>query len=550
MTARPARPSPWLALGVLCIANFLILLDTTIVNVAAPDMMRTLGAGLDKVLWVLNGYLLAFASSLIVFGRLGDLLGPRSVFVAGLGLFTLASALCGLSQTPDQLIAARVLQGVGAAALLPQALVLISAIFPPERRGGAFGIFAAVAGVASVSGPTLGGLLVTRLGWQSIFYLNVPVALAGMLLALRYVPGLRPGVSHRFDLVGVLLATSGLSALVYGLVEGERHGWGTVAGPVTIPGILAVAGVLLVLFVLWERRQPEPLLPLRLFRNRNYTIATLITLIMSFSLYGLLFVFMIEAQAVLGMSPLAAGVAGLPLTLALTVVAPAAGRLTDRVGGRILLIVGLACCSLGVFAVAVVSATSATAATFLVPFLVVGVGMGLTFAPATTEAMREIPPRQAGAASGVLNTARQVGAALGAAVIGAVLQNRLAESLLREAGERLAQLPEGVRQAYLAGLGAGAAPGGPAAGPPATGPLPGALPADVAARFARLTREAFGEGFVAAGRPTLGVVAAVLLLGSLLAVFMVRRRRAVAAPRRDSTHGEDSVISADASLIR
>ncbi|WP_409494806.1 DHA2 family efflux MFS transporter permease subunit [Amycolatopsis sp. cmx-11-12] len=440
LTRAGTRPNPWLALGVLCLANFLILLDTTIVNTAAPVIMRVLEAGIDEILWILNGYLLAFAALLIVFGHLGDLLGPRAVFLAGLAGFTVTSVLCGLSGTPELLIVFRVLQGVSAAALVPQALVLISGIFPARRRGAAFGVFTAVAGLASVSGPTLGGLLVTEFGWQSIFFLNLPVGLIAIVATLRLVPDLRTGRGHRFDLVGVLLATTGLTALVFGLIEGEPHDWGTVAGPVTIPAIFLASAALLVAFVLWERRRPEPLLPLALFRNRNFGIATTITLITSFALYGLLLVFVLETQLLLGMSPVASGLSALPWTLALSAVAPVAGRLTDRIGGKFLLVSGLALFALGVLGVGVLPDSSSTAATFILPLIAVGVGQGLTLAPATTEAMRDIAPGDSGAASGVVNTVRQVGGALGAAVVGAILQNRVTSELLSAARTALVVL--------------------------------------------------------------------------------------------------------------
>ncbi|RSM78057.1 MFS transporter [Amycolatopsis sp. WAC 01375] len=429
LTRTGVRSGPWPALGVLCLANFLILLDTTIVNTAAPVMMRVLEAGIDEILWIFNGYLLTFAALLIVFGRLGDLVGPRAVFIAGLAGFTVASVLCGLSTTPGMLIVFRILQGVGAAALVPQALVLISAIFPARRRGAAFGIFTAVAGLASVSGPTLGGLLVTEFGWQSVFYLNLPIGLIAIVATLRLVPAPRTARSHRFDPVGVLLATTGLTALVFGLIEGERHDWGKVAGPVSIPAIFAASVVLLVTFVLWERRRAEPLVPLTLFRDRNFGIATTITLITSFALYGLLLVFVIETQTLLGMSPVESGLSALPWTLALSAVAPVAGRLTDRIGGKPLLVSGLALFALGVLGVGLLPDSSSTAAVFVLPLIAVGVGQGLTLAPATTEAMRDITPGNSGAASGILNTARQVGGALGAAVAGAILQNRVAGEL-------------------------------------------------------------------------------------------------------------------------
>lgn len=517
--------SQWRALVVLCVANFLILLDTTIVNTAAPEIMRTLDTGIDAVLWVLNGYLLAFASLLIIFGRLGDVIGPRTVFAGGLAVFTTASMLCAVSHTSGQLIAARVGQGLGAAALVPQALVLIAAIFPAERRGVAFGMFTAVAGVASVSGPTLGGFLITESGWQSIFYLNLPIGLAALIMTFRLVPDLRPGRTHSLDAVGVLTATGGLFGIVYGLIEGEGHHWGKIAGPVTIPRILVASVMLLVGFLLWERRRREPLIPLELFRNRNFALATVITLITSFSLYGLLLVFVIETQTLLGMSPLMSGVTGLPLTLALSAVAPAAGRLSDRIGGRILLIVGLVLYALGVLGVAYLPTISSRSVIFILPMLVIGIGMGLTYAPATTEAMRGIEPQRSGAASGVLNTARQVGAAFGAAVIGAVLQNRLIDALTHEARERVARLPVAARAPYLNGFRKAAAHGlhmgigqtggvaAPADAPPSTVRL-----------FNQVVRETFGDGFISATRPTLGVVTAVLLVAALLAWFMVDRR--------------------------
>src|SRR5579859_5009217 len=236
----PTRtPNPWLALLVLCLGFFVILLDATIVNVAIPTMLQSLRAGLDQILWVVNAYLLTLAVLLVTAGRLGDVFGQRTLFMVGLGLFSVASALCGLAQGPEQLIAARVLQGVGAAVLSPQAMVIVVRIFPAERRGAALGLLSAVTALASVAGPTLGGLIVTYLDWRWIFYVNVPIGLAGMLLALRFVPDLRPGRRHRLDLVGVLLVTAGLFAVIFGLIEGQRYEWGAVAGSaLTIPEVI------------------------------------------------------------------------------------------------------------------------------------------------------------------------------------------------------------------------------------------------------------------------------------------------------------------------
>ncbi|PSL53387.1 EmrB/QacA subfamily drug resistance transporter [Saccharothrix carnea] len=522
---------PWRALAVLCLANFLILLDTTIVNTAAPDIMSGIDAGIDEVLWVLNGYLLAFASLLIVFGRVGDMVGPRAVFVAGLAVFTVASVLCGLAASPGLLIGARVLQGIGAAALTPQALTLISGIFPAERRGAAFGIFTAVAGVAAVSGPTVGGLVVTSFGWQAVFLLNIPFGVLGVVLALKFVPDLRAGRPHRFDAVGVVLATGALLALVYALVEGQRHDWGVITGVVSIPAVLVLSAVLAVAFVLWERRQREPLVPLDLFRDRNYSIATGITLISSFAVYGLLLVFVIETQTLLGMSPLMSGVTALPWTIALSAVAPVGGRLADRIGGRIPLTAGMALYAAGVLGVAFVPDATSTPATFVVPMLLVGFGMGLALAPATTEAMRGIPPERVGIASGVLNTARQTGAALGAAVVGAVLQNRLVAALREETAVLSTRLPEDVRPRFLDAVEEAAAHGlRLGAGQQGGVEVPADLPPDQAEQFGALAREAFGTAFVAASRPALAVAAGAIAFGGLLALGLRTRRAAAAAP--------------------
>ena len=519
-----ARYRAWPALLVLCLANFLILLDTSIVNTAVPAMMASLHTSIDTILWVLNGYLLALACLLILFSRLGDVLGPRRVFMTGLALFAVASMWCGAAPDPGQLIAARIMQGIGAAALLPQALVLLTGIFPAERRGAAIGVFTAVAGIAAVSGPTLGGMIITDLGWQWIFYVNVPIAAAGVILTLRLVPDLRSGRPHRFDVVGVLLATAGLFAVVYVLIEGARYHWGSVAGPIGIPAILTAGVLLLALFVLWERRQPEPLLPLRLFAGRDFALATSIQLLTSFALYGFLLIFVIETQTLLGMSPLVSGLTGLPWTVTLTAVAPVAGRLTDRLGGRVLLAGGLAVYALGVLGVAYLPGRHSSSAAFALPLIFVGLGMGASIAPTTTVAMRGIAPAQAGAASGVLNTSRQVGAALGAAIVGAVLQSRLTVSLHQEAVRSAGALPPAVAHRFVDSFtgvaGRGLQLG---AGQHGGGTVPTGLPPAVAARFQDLVSETFGRAFLPAARPAMAMVAAALLVAAVLATFLSRR---------------------------
>src|SRR3979409_2478221 len=252
-----SRSNPWLGLVVLVTGFFMIMLDTTIVNVAVPAMSAGLNTTLDQILWVLNAYILTYAVLLITAGRLGDLYGQRNLFAIGLGVFTVAAALCGISQDANQLIAARILQGVGGALLTPQTLAILTTLFPPERRGAAFGIWAGVAGLATLAGPTLGGAIVTYIDWRWIFFVNVPIGIAALILTFVIVPDVRPGRSHGWDIVGTILATSGLFGVIFGLIEGERFNWGQIGSSlINIPEVIGLGVVLLVVFVIWERYQP------------------------------------------------------------------------------------------------------------------------------------------------------------------------------------------------------------------------------------------------------------------------------------------------------
>ena len=281
----------------------------------------------------------------------------------------MASALCGAAQSPGQLIAARALQGIGAAALTPQAMVIIQAVFRedpggrpglaprPQRMGTAFGVFSSMVGLAAVSGPTVGGVLTTYLSWRWVFYVNLPIAAAGIALAYAFVPDIRTGRRHRLDPGGVLLATAGLSAVVYGMIEGQRYSWSTVRYGITIPEIIGAGLVILAGFVAWERRHREPLVPLGLFRGRTFAIMVVLSVAVQFALQSMLLVNSINLQSVLGFSATRAGLTSLPLTLALTALAPFAGGLTDRFGGKYVLMAGLAVYAAGIAGVAAVSST-------------------------------------------------------------------------------------------------------------------------------------------------------------------------------------------------
>src|SRR6266516_1772053 len=513
---------PWLSLAVLCLGTFAILLDTTIVNVALPSMITGLHASLDQALWVVNAYLLVFCSLLIMASRLGDMFGPRRLFSAGLAVFAVASALCGAAQSPGQLIAARVLQGIGAAALTPQAMVIIQAVFPRERMGAAFGVFSSMVGLAAVSGPVLGGVLTTYLGWRCVFYVNLPIAAAGIALAYAYVPEIRTGRRPRLDWFGLLLASAGLAAVSYGLIEGQRYDWGTVVLGVTIPEIIGAGVVLLAGFRFWEQRHREPLLPPGLFRSRTFAIMVTLNLAVQFALQSMLLVNAINLQSVLGFTAVHAGLTGLPLTVALTAVAPFAGRLTDRLGGKYVLMAGLAVYALGIAGVAAVSSTRATSLTFAPVLLVAGLGMGAIFAPLATEAMRAAPPRLAGAASGVLNTGRQLGGTLGGAITGAVLASQLATAMHLRAAADSGMLPAAARARFVEGFARAARSGLQVGrGQPAASP-PRGTPAQLLPELRLLIRDVFTHGYITAIRPTLAISVALLLAGAASCLLLRR----------------------------
>jgi EmrB/QacA subfamily drug resistance transporter len=530
--------NPWAVLLVLCMGFFMVLLDITIVNIAIPSMIDGLKAGLDQVLWVLNAYTLTYAVLLITAGRLGDRFGQRTLFAIGLAVFTLASAACGLAQDPTQLIVARVLQAVGGALLTPQTLAILTSIFPPERRGAAFGVWGGVAGLATIAGPVLGGVLTTYLDWRWIFYVNVPIGIAALVATFLVIPDLRPGRGARLDPVGVLLASGGLLAITYGLIEGQRFDWGTVITvsgvPITIPAIIAAGVALLVLFFLWDGRRQTPLVPIALFRDRNYSVMNWVGATVNFAMIGLFLPITIFLQSALGFTALKAGLTMLPMSLVSMTVAPFAGRLADRLGGKYILMAGLALFGAGMAWVDLRAGIDTTWVTFLPGLLVAGVGVGCTFAPLVTVAMRNVRPQLAGAASGVMNTTRQVGGTIGSAVVGAVLQNRLATSLHDQAVSYAAQLPpqvpQAVRQRFVDGFssaGRGGLEVGASSGS-AAGHVAG-LPPQVADLIARVAHDVFAYAFIDAMRPTLLVPVAALAVGALSCLAVKRRRTETAA---------------------
>jgi EmrB/QacA subfamily drug resistance transporter len=540
--------NPWVVLLVLCMGFFMILLDTTIVNIAIPSIIDALQASLDQILWVLNAYILVYAVLLITAGRLGDIYGQRTLFAAGLALFTLASAFCGLAQDTNQLILARVIQGIGGAMLTPQTLAMLTTIFPPQRRGAAFGIWGAVAGVAAVAGPTLGGFIVTTWGWRWIFYVNLPIGIAALAATFLVIPDIRAGRRHRLDLLGVLLASAGLFGIVFGLIEGQRYDWGAIWGPVTIGEIIAAGVLVLVGFVVWERFQAEPLIPLPLFAIRNFSLMSWVTAVMSFGMLGLFFPITIYLQSALGLSALQAGLTVAPQALVAMVVAPWSGRLADKVGGKYILMAGLVLFAAGMSLVDWRAAPDSTWLTFLPAFLLSGFGMGCIFAPLNTVAMRNVEPRMAGAAAGVLNTTRQLGGVVGSAVVGAVLQNRLATALhdaaVARSGRLPPQIPTGVRHRLVGAL-ADAGKSGLDVGPTQLGGahVPSGVPAPIVHQVQQFFHDVFVQGYLDAMRPTLAVPVIMLLVGAL-SCFAIQRRRQAAQRGR-----EPSAVPAHADVV-
>ncbi|MGI5170577.1 DHA2 family efflux MFS transporter permease subunit [Spirillospora sp. CA-253888] len=422
------RGNPWAVLLTLSLGFFVTLLDLTIVNIAVPDMIRDLRAPLDEILWILNAYVLVMAALLITASRIGDLRGHKTLFLAGVAVFTLASLACALSVEPWQLIAARGVQGLGAALLMPQTITLIVATFPPERFGTAFGIWGSVAGVATVAGPTAGGLLVTAFGWRSIFYVNLPLGIAVLALGLLVIPGKRVATIRKLDVPGAALVTASLFFLVFVLIEGQRYDWGTVWGPVSIPLLAVVSALLFAAFLVQQRRRQDrdPLVPFGLFRVRNYTVMSFVAFAVSLGMTGVFLPFTLYFQSVVLFSPLKAGMTIVPLAVASALVAPLAGRLADKVSPKYLLAAGLLLYAAGDVWIILEAGLDSPWQAFVAPGIVAGVGVGLTIAPMTTVAMRDVDLSLAGAAAGVTNTVRQIGSAVGVGAVGAILQHRLA----------------------------------------------------------------------------------------------------------------------------
>jgi EmrB/QacA subfamily drug resistance transporter len=406
----------WFTLGAVSFGLFMIMLDNTVVNVALPSIQRDLGVGLSELEWIVTGYALTFAALMLIGGKVADAYGRRLIFVVGIAVFTLASLWCGLANSGDMLITARIVQGVGAALMNPATLSIIAATFPPRERGTAIGIWAGTSALALAIGPLVGGLITEHLNWSWIFFVNVPVGVLGIAASYLFIDESRDETHVRLDIPGLLASALGLFSLTYALIEANTYGWTSAR----ILGAFAVAAVGLIGFYLLERHQHAPMLPLELFKNRTYTGANSVILLVALAMFGVFFFVSLYMQQVLGYSAVQTGAAFLPMTVLIILVAPIAGKTSDRIGSRSLMTAGMVLIAVQLLYFSRLDQDS-TFWSLLPAFLVGGVGMALTMTPSAAAATRSVPVDKAGVGSAVLNAARQVGGAMGIAVMGAIM---------------------------------------------------------------------------------------------------------------------------------
>ncbi|MEV0001502.1 DHA2 family efflux MFS transporter permease subunit [Micromonospora sp. NPDC050980] len=413
--ASPAARPLAAVLAAVGVPTFMVTLDNLVVTTALPVIKTELDASLTDLQWFVNAYTLPFAAFLLTAAALGDRIGRRRMFVAGIVLFTLASAAAALASEPWMLTAARAVQGLAGAAVAPLALTLLIQVAPADKRNVAVGVWGGISGLGVAVGPVVGGAVVEGLHWSWIFWLNVPVGVMAVLLTTTVLRESRSG-ARRLDPLGLLLSAAGMLSLVWGIVDGPDRGW--TSGRVL--GLLGAGIVLVGAFLLWQRRTPTPMLPLTLFRSRGFALATVVTLTFSAGTFGAIFLLSQFFQVVQGFSPLTAGIRTLPWTMAPMVVAPVAGIFADRVGVRNLIVAGQALLAAGVLWIALAVTTTVSYDDFVVAFVLAGVGMGLTFAPISTMALGSVPAERSGVASGTNNTMRELGVAVGVAVLASV----------------------------------------------------------------------------------------------------------------------------------
>ncbi|BCK53504.1 DHA2 family efflux MFS transporter permease subunit [Nocardia wallacei] len=446
--------NPWPALYALVVGFFMILLDMTIVAVANPAIMIDLHTDITKVIWVTSAYLLTYAVPLLVTGRLGDRYGPKNIYLIGLAVFTAASLWCAVSTSVEMLIAARAVQGLGAALMTPQTMAVITRTFPPDKRGAAMGLWGGVAGLATLVGPILGGVLVDWQGWNWIFYINVPIGIIAFALAVWLVPSLDTH-EHKFDLVGVVLSGAGMFLLVFGIQEGNAHDWNAWIWTMIVAGL-----VVLGLFVVNQaRNKGEPLVPMSLFRDRNFALSSVAIAAMGAAVTALMVPSYFYLEAVREFSPTRSALVFAPMAIVTGFTAPFIGKVSDRMPPRILPTIGFALFAASVFGFAALMKPDSSIPLFLVVAAVAGLSNSCIWAPLASTATRNLPVHQAGAGAGVYNTTRQVGSVLGSAAISALVSARMTAQGLGDApaaegaGSAMGKLPEFILDKFSTALG-------------------------------------------------------------------------------------------------
>src|SRR5271166_1623901 len=450
----PRTENPWHALWAMMIGFFMMMVDATIVAIANPTIMTDLRIGYDAVIWVTSSYLLGCAVVLLVAGRLGDRFGPKNLYLIGLVVFTVASVGCGLSGSAAMLIAARVVQGVGAGVLTPQTLSMITRIFPAHRRGVAVSLWGATAGVASLVGPLAGGALVDGLGWQWIFFINVPIGIVGLALAVWLVPVL-PTQAHPFDLIGVGLSGAGIFLIVFGLQQGQAAHWEPWIWAMIVAGIGFMSA-----FVYWQSvNAGEPLIPLEIFRDRDFGLCNGGVAVISFATTAMMLPLTFYAQAVCGLSPTRSALLIAPMAVANGVFAPFVGRIVDKYHPRPVLGLGFSVLATALTWLSFEMSPYTPIWRLALPFFAVGVGMAFVWSPLTATATRNLPPQLAGAGSAAYNSIRQLAAVLGSAGMAAFMTSRIGAEMPPRppggaTGEAAAtlQLPEFVREPFSAAM--------------------------------------------------------------------------------------------------
>jgi EmrB/QacA subfamily drug resistance transporter len=498
----------WWTLLAVCLSIFMLLLDITIVNVALPDIQRELDASFTDLQWVVDAYALALAALLLAAGSLGDLLGRRRVFTTGILLFIVASFLCGIAHTPTMLNLARGLQGVGGAMMFATSLALIAQEFAPHERGTAFGLWGATTGFAVAVGPLVGGVLTEGIGWEWIFFVNIPIGLATAAMTVLRVPESVRDPSARIDRAGLLTFSGALFCLVLALIRGNDEGW--LSAPIL--ALLAASAGLLAAFVVIEQRIEQPMFDLSLFRKPAFTGAQIVAFSLHASMFSMFLYLTLYLQNVLGYSPLEAGLRFLPVSLLSFLVAPIAGKLAERVPVRVFLGAGLILVGSGLVLMSGIQ-PSDDWTTLLAGFILGGIGIGFVNPPLATAAIGVVEPRRSGAASGINSTFRQVGTATGIAGLGALFQARVSDKL----GDALAgiPLPPGARDGLAEAVASGGVRTAVQAAPP------GARDA-----VAEAARSAFIDGL----DEVLIVAALVAFAGAILALVLVRSRDFVMQP--------------------